>query len=80
MKSVLEAINNRFPYRPSIKFVKSHRRLSATYHEGQPDFNNYIEQMYDIIEVPYEIVKKIYEAGWSDAKCAMKEAIDEQGS
>jgi len=77
MRSVTEAINNRFPYKPSIRFIKPHRRLGAMHHEGQLDFNSYIEQMYEAIEVPYEIVKQIYEAGWRDAKYAMKEAIDE---
>jgi hypothetical protein len=71
MKSVLEAIDNRFPCRPNIKFIKPHRRLGGIYHEGEPDFNSYI----DYIEVPYEIVKQIYEAGWSDAKDEMKKEL-----
>jgi hypothetical protein len=31
--------------------------------------------MYDFIEVPYEIVKHIYELGWTDAKDAMKKEL-----
>jgi len=77
MRTVSEAMDNRFPCRPNIKFIKPHRRLGAMHHEGEPDFNNYIEQMYDVIEVPYEVVKQIYEAGWNAAMYAVKEAIDE---
>jgi len=75
MRKVLEAMDNRFPCRPNIKFIKPHRRLGAMHHEGQPDFDSYIERMYDCIEVPYEVVKQIYEAGWNDARDAVKEAI-----
>jgi hypothetical protein len=75
MKNVLEAMDNRFPCRPSIRFIKPHRRLSATSHEGTLEFESYIEGMYEYIEVPYEIVKHIYELGWTDAKDAMKKEL-----
>jgi hypothetical protein len=75
MKNVLEAIDERFPCKSNIKFIKPHRRLGGIYHEGEPDFNSYIERMYDYTEVPYEIVKQIYEAGWSDAKDEMKKEL-----
>jgi hypothetical protein len=75
MKNVLEAIDERFPCKLNIKFTKPHRRIPLTTHEGTLNFNSYIERMYDYVEVPYEIVKHIYELGWSDAKDEMKKEL-----
>ena len=75
MKNVLDALDERFPCKGAIKFLKPHRRLPSISHEGAPTFESYVDKMYDFIEVPHEIVKHIYELGWSDAKDAMKEAI-----
>lgn len=74
MKNVMEAIDARFPCRPAVKFLAPHRRLNYTAAEGTLDFSSLVD-MYNYIEVPYEIVKHIYEAGWADAQRAAIEAL-----
>lgn len=74
MKRVQEAMDERFPCRPSIKFIKPHRRLNLTFHEGMPEMES-MKILYDHIEIPYEIVKHIYELGFNDAKKAVGEEI-----
>lgn len=63
--------NNRYPYgRDSWKFAKS-QRLSYYYSPELPSIPN------SYVEIPAEIVEKIYKQGWEDAIIAAKEAINE---
>ena len=64
MKGLQEAFQSKYPSKPTIYFAKPHRRLSGMYCEGTPDDE---AAMYSYVEVPYEIVKHIYEQGWLDA-------------
>jgi hypothetical protein len=74
MRTVLEAIDERFPCKPIIHFAKPHRRLGGMVYEGASDFRG-LAEMYSTIEVPYEIVKHIYELGWNDAKDAVRKEL-----
>ena len=72
--SFIEAMDNRFPCKPIIRFTKAHTRQGAIISEGKPDFDEFYE-MYGGVKVPHEIVRHIYEAGWADAQRAAIEAL-----
>jgi hypothetical protein len=76
VKGLQEAFQSKYPSKPTIYFVKPHRRLSAMYCEGTPDYEAAMAAMYSHVEVPYEIVKHIYEQGWLDAELKMHRVLN----